>query len=68
MATNSLTAFAPGDPSVGIPSQSWTINDIGEVDAFITHREHVRAAFAKAFRSLVPDGERVTVMFEDELR
>jgi hypothetical protein len=63
---NSLTVFVPGDPSVGLASMTWTVEDVGDVDLYPSHREDVRSAFRTAFMTLLGDGERVRVWFDDE--
>lgn len=63
---NSLNVFVPGDLSVGIPSMSWTVEDVGDVDLYPGHREDVRSTFHAAFVTLLGDGDRMKVYFDDE--
>ena len=64
MKNISLFAHAPGDPSVGIQSSSWSVSDLGDLDDYEGQREDVRKAFADAFELIV--GEKVRVTFSDE--
>ena len=66
MAAISLEVYAPGDPEAGIASQRWSVNDVGDLDAYEGQRDDVRAAFRQAFLSLIGDGERIVVAFSDE--
>lgn len=60
-----LVAFAAGDPSVGIASQTWVVENIGTLDDYDEQREEVRDAFTASFSLLT--GESVRVTFSDEM-
>lgn len=57
--------FAAGDPSVGIPHVTWTIDNIGDLDDYDTQRQEFREALEAAFSCLA---ERPSVSFSDERR
>jgi hypothetical protein len=61
-----LSAFiaAPGDPSAGIPSASWVVEDLAIDDA--EHREIAREALRVAFETIIGDPVRVTFSDEEE--
>lgn len=63
--TIDLHAFAPGDMSVGIHHQQWTIQNIGPLDDYDGQREDVRKGFAEAFAMLAGEG-KVQIRFSDE--
>ncbi len=58
-----IVVYYRGDESVGIFSQTWEIENIGEIEDN-DHREAVRKAFQDAFTVLCC--ERVDVIFSDE--
>ena len=57
--------FAAGDPSVGIPHVTWTIDNIGDLDDYDTQRQEFREALEAAFSCIA---ERPSVSFSDERR
>ena len=59
-----LYAFAPGDTSVGILHERWTVQGVGSLDDYEGQREEVRQAFAAAFGTLA--NSKVQIRFSDE--